>query len=135
MMKKVFVGTDVCIDLLSGRKSFTFPAEKIFSQAHKKEIKIVISSLTFANMDFILNTRFKVKTTRNLLLQFKTLVSVAAVDEKIIELALTSEFPDFEDAIQYYTAMENKVSLIITRNIKDYSKSLIPVATPESYLA
>jgi hypothetical protein len=69
------------------------------------------------------------------LLRFKTLVSVASVDEKVIELALASSFNDFEDAIQHYCALQVKAKYIITRNIKDFKKSEINVLTPESYLS
>jgi len=56
------------------------------------------------------------------------------VDEKIISLALNSDFRDFEDAIQYYCAVENKIKMILTRNLSDFKKSAIPVATAEEFV-
>jgi predicted nucleic acid-binding protein len=56
------------------------------------------------------------------------------VDDKIIQKALESGFNDFEDAVQYYTAVENKMDYIITRNTDDYKKSTIKVYTPSQYL-
>ena len=47
-------------------------------------------------------------------------------ENKILELALSSDFSDFEDAIQYYTALDNKLEIIITRNKKDFKKSKLP---------
>jgi predicted nucleic acid-binding protein len=61
-------------------------------------------------------------------------VRVLAVDDKIIDLALSSKFADFEDAIQYFTAIENGISNLLTRNIKDYAQSRIAVLTAETYL-
>ncbi|ELR70704.1 PIN domain containing protein [Fulvivirga imtechensis AK7] len=56
------------------------------------------------------------------------------MDDKIIDLSLDSDFKDFEDSIQYYTAIENNLDLIITRNLKDFKLSKIPVLTAKNYL-
>ena len=56
------------------------------------------------------------------------------MDDKIIDLALDSDFNDFEDAIQYYSAIENGIDLIVTRNLKDFKSSKIPVLTAKGYL-
>jgi hypothetical protein len=61
-------------------------------------------------------------------------VTVLAVDDKIIGLALNSAFSDFEDAIQYHTALEHNIPMLLTRNLKDYRHSEITVMTAESYL-
>jgi hypothetical protein len=50
-------------------------------------------------------------------------------------LAIASEFADFEDAIQYYTAVEHKIPVLITRNVRDYRKSEIQVMRPEAFLS
>jgi predicted nucleic acid-binding protein len=64
----------------------------------------------------------------------RSLLTVLNVDDLIIQKALDSEFNDFEDAIQYFTAVENGMDCIITRNVKDYKKSTIPVYTPTEIL-
>ncbi|MCH8232502.1 MAG: twitching motility protein PilT [Bacteroidetes bacterium] len=56
------------------------------------------------------------------------------MDDKIIDLSLNSDFNDFEDTIQYYTAIENKFEIIITRNLRDFKLSKIPVMTANDYL-
>ena len=131
----VFIDTDVCLDLLSGRKPFVSSAQALFSLAESEKIRVSISAISFANIDYLLRSQYSISQTRNILLKFKTLVSVASVDDNVIELALTSSFKDFEDAIQHYCALNVKAKHIITRNIKDYKKSEISVLTPESYLA
>ena len=52
----------------------------------------------------------------------------------MILAALNSNFKDFEDAIQYHTALENELDLIITRNKKDFKTSALPVLTAKEYL-
>lgn len=60
---------------------------------------------------------------------------VAAVDERVIDLSLTSSFRDFEDAVQYYSAVQAKSECLITRNKSDFKVYALPVLTPEEFLA
>jgi len=134
-MTKVFVDTDVCIDLLSGRKPFNDSAEVLFSLADIGKIKIYVSSLSFANIDYVLRSQYSTAHSRQIIAKFKTLVHVLPVDNKTIDLAIASDFHDFEDAIQYSCAIEHKLNTILTRNIKDFKKASINVLTPESFLS
>ena len=134
-MTKVFVDTDVCIDLLSGRKPFNTTAEILFSLADSGKIKIYVSSLSFANIDYVLRSQYSATHSRQIIGKFKTLVNVLPVNSKTIDLAVASDFNDFEDAIQYCCAIENSLTTIVTRNIKDYKKSMIKVLTPETFIS
>ena len=131
-MKKVFVDTDVCLDLLSGRMPHNKHAEILFTKADKGEIKIYISALSFANIDYVLRSQYSAIHSRQLSARFKTLVTVLLVNSNTIDLALASEFNDFEDAIQHACAIENNLSIIITRNLKDYRKASLIVMKPEN---
>lgn len=133
-MTKVFVDTDVCIDLLSGRKPFNKTAEILFSLAVNGKIKIFVSSLSFANIDYVLRSQYSTTYSRQIIAKFKTLVTILPVDSKTIDLAIASDFNDFEDAIQYSCAIENNLTIIITRNTKDFKKATIKVVTPETYI-
>lgn len=134
-MIKVFVDTDVCIDLLSGRQPFNTTAEILFSLADTRKIKIYVSSLSFANIDYVLRSQYSTNHSRQIVGKFKTLVQVLPVDSKTIDLALVSDFNDFEDAIQYSCAVEHNLTTLITRNIKDYKKASISILTPEAFLS
>jgi predicted nucleic acid-binding protein len=133
-MIKIFVDTDICIDLLSERMPFNIHAAKLFSLADNHKIKIFVSSISFANIDYVLRSQFSGKSSRQMLAKFKTLVTVLPFDSRTIDLSIASDFADFEDAIQYNTAIENGQSILITRNTKDYKKAHIQVLTPETFL-
>ena len=133
-MDKVFVDTDICIDLLSKRQPFNKAAELLFSLADTGKIKLCVSSLSFSNIDYILLSQYSSTHSRQIIAKFKTLVQVLAVDSITIDFAIASDFKDFEDAIQYACALEHNLTIIITRNLKDYKKASIIVLTPESYL-
>ncbi len=135
-MRRILVDTNIVIDLLAQRDEFYDEAAELFSLSDKKEITLVISSLTFANTHYILCKQSGAKQAREILRKFKVLVEILNLDDKIIALALSDEsFPDFEDGLQYYSAVENDVDVILTRNKKDFKNSKIPVLTAKEYLS
>lgn len=132
-MEKVFVDTDIIIDLLTGREPFGKQAEILFSMADKQEIILCVSPLSFSNVNYILSKQYSAAEARKKILVFKTLVTVLPVNDKIIELALVSDFNDFEEAINYYTAIEGSIQVLLTRNLKDYKTAAIAIMTAEEY--
>ncbi len=133
-MDRVLVDTNIVLDLLANRTAFIIEAQELFTLSDKNELKLYVSSLTFANTYYILSQKMKLGDARKILRKFKVLVEVLPMDDKIIDLSLDSDFKDFEDAIQYYTAIENGISIIITRNLKDFKTSKIPVLTAKDYI-
>jgi len=93
-----------------------------------------VSSLCFSNLNYILSKQKNTSEARKILSRFKVLVNVLPVDDKVIELALNSDFRDFEDAIQYYCAIENGIHILVTRNLKDFKQAKIPVLTAEEFI-
>ncbi|GAA4241124.1 PIN domain-containing protein [Winogradskyella damuponensis] len=135
-MSRLLIDTNIVIDLLSKREKFYDEAADLFSRADKKELTLAISSLTFANTNYILTKLKSAKEAREILRKFKVLVEVLSLDDKITELALSDDnFPDFEDGLQYYSAIENQIEIIITRNKKDFKNSKIPILTAKEFLA
>lgn len=135
-MSRLLIDTNIVIDLLSKRDKFYQDAADLFSRADKKELELSISSLTFANTNYILSKLKSSKEAREILRKFKVLVELLSLDEKITELALSDDsFLDFEDGLQYYSAIENQIDVIITRNKKHFKNSKIPVLTAKEYLA
>jgi predicted nucleic acid-binding protein len=133
-MTKIFIDTDVCLDLLAKREPHYIHAATLFTLADKGELNLFVSSLSFSNLNYLLSRQYSMTEARRILSKFKVLVQVLPVDDKVIELALNSKFKDFEDAIQYFTAIESGITFLLTRNIKDYKKAEIPVQTPELYV-
>lgn len=133
-MDRILVDTNIVLDLLAERKEFIVEVQELFTLSDKKELKLYVSSLTFANTYYILSQQMKLTNARKTLRKFKVLVKVLPMDDKIIDLSLESDFNDFEDAIQYHTAIENGLDIIITRNLKDFKTAKIPVLTANDYV-
>ena len=134
MMKNIFLDTNIVLDLLACRMPFYTEAAQLFSMADRKEINISISAFSLADTHYILSRQSPGIEVRKILRKFKVLVTVLPLDDKISDLALNSEFRDFEDAIQYFTAIENDQDLIITRNHHDFKESKIPVMTAGEFI-
>jgi predicted nucleic acid-binding protein len=103
-MDKVFVDTEIVLDLLSMREPFYVHSAQLFSQANLNKFKLCISSLLFSNLNYILTKYYSADQAKKKLLKFKILVTVLSVNDRIVDLALASVFKDFEDVLQYYTA-------------------------------
>ena len=132
----VFIDTNVIIDLLAKKEPFYHESLQLFSLADSKQIELTISALSLINTHYILNDVMKLKDTRSIIGKFKVLVESYALNDKVIDLALNDlNFKDFEDGIQYYTALESQANSIITRNLRDFKHSTIPVMTPKEFLA
>jgi predicted nucleic acid-binding protein len=133
-MRKLFLDINIILDLLAHRMPFYTEAAELFSLADKKKLTLSISSLCLADIHYILSKQNPEMEVRKILRKFKVLVNVLSLDDKITDLALNSEFRDFEDAIQYYTAIENEQELIITRNQSDFKDSKIPIMTAGEFI-
>lgn len=134
-MKQLFLDTNIILDLLAKRDPFYDDAAVLFSLADKKIVELFVSSLTFANTNYILLKQLKPEEAKRVLRKLKVLVNVLSLDDKIIELALNDkDFKDYEDALQYYTAIENRNDVIITRNKKDFHKAKLPIITAGEFI-
>ena len=134
-MKKLLIDTNIVIDLLSRREPFYEEAANLFSLADRKIIELHVSALTIANTSYTLLRHTDPKNTKEILRKLRLIVNVLPLNDKIIGIALNDDsFKDFEDSLQYFTAVENGMELIITRNLKDFKASGLPVMTARQFL-
>ena len=134
-MKKLFIDTNIVIDLLSRREPFFEEAAELFSLADKKQIELSVSSLTIANTSYALLRQMDSNKAKSVLRKLRLILNILPLDDKIIGLALNDEtFSDFEDGLQYFTAIEDEQELIITRNLKDFKNSKLPTMTAKQFI-
>ncbi|WP_339699492.1 PIN domain-containing protein [Algoriphagus aquimarinus] len=134
-MRRVFLDTKVILDLLGERAPFYDAIAKVVTLADQKKIRLIISPLSFTTVAYVLSKFESSDLVLKKLRMFKILCDVCSVDEEIIDKGLNSGFKDFEDAVQYFTALQANCSVIITRNGKDFKDSTLPVMTAEEYLS
>ncbi len=135
-MSKLLIDTNIVLDLLAKRDPFYKSSAHIFSLADKNKLKLSISSLTVANTNYVLSSLKTAAEAREILRRFRVLAKIVSLNDKIIDLALNdSLFKDFEDGLQYYSAIENNLDIILTRDLKGFKSSKISVMTPDEYLS
>ncbi len=131
---RLFLDTNVMLDLLGEREPFYISAAKIATLADKRSLKIIVSALSYATISYFLTKYDGLEKTKEKLRKFKVISEICELDELIIEKGLNSDFSDFEDSLQYFSALRTDCDIIITRNAKDFKKSEIPVMTPDEFL-
>ena len=135
-MDKVFLDTNVILDYLAARVPFDGNAKALFLRGERGEIELFASTLSFCNISYILPRLDSTVNLIQILTDLSALLTLAPVDAFTISAALQSDFTDFEDAVQHFSAEQaGGISHFITRNPADFQHSSLPVFTPEKYLA
>lgn len=134
MRTRVFLDTNAMMDLLSERQPFYNYIAKIASLADKGKLELIVSALSYTTVNYLLTKIDTPETIKDKLRKFRIISEVASLDEEVIEKALNSNFPDFEDAVQYFSALKSNCKIIITRNAKDFKESTLPIMTAEEFL-
>lgn len=131
---KVFVDTNVFIDYICKRNQFFVPAKGVIAACVLEEFEIIVSSLTIVNTLYI-GRKYGTEVLKDKLLAFSKNITVADLPATSVLEALKNDWKDYEDSLQYATAMRLGANCIVTRNKKDFEKAQIPVYTPDEFLA
>lgn len=134
MKPKLFLDTNIVLDLLGEREPFYQPIAKLASLVDNGSLEFAVSALSFATANYFLAKFENPQAATEKLRKFRVLSSVVGVDEEIIDKGLAADFKDFEDALQYFCALKANCQVLITRNSKDFKSASIPVMTADEYL-
>lgn len=135
MIKRLFIDTKIILDFLGERKPFYLPIAKLATLADKKQVELVVSSISFATVNCFLAKYETLSIAKDKLRKFKIISEIFKIDEQTIDKGLNSSFKDFEDALQYFCALDANCDIIITRNAKDFKHSVLPVMTADEFLS
>lgn len=134
-MDQVLIDTDVLMDFFFDRKPFSSDATEILNLCAEQEIHGFTTPAIISNVYYLLRKTAKHHIIVEKIKQLLTIIDIVNMDGSAVMKALNSEFNDFEDALQNFSAVENgNIQIILTRNIKDFKKSELAVLTPETYL-
>lgn len=132
---KLFLDTDVVIDFFTDREPFATPASELFELNEQGKVKLFLSAVSINNIYYIVRRFLGHKKTLETIELLADMTEIIGTTKKEIIQALNNDFADFEDSIQYSSALSIKgLDAIITRNVKDYKKSSIAVMTPLNFL-
>ena len=134
-MDKVLIDTDVILDFFFDREPFAEFATDILNLCESETIKGFTTPVIICNVYYLLRKTAKHEIIIEKIKQLLNIIDITSMDKEVVFGALNSKFKDFEDALQNFSAIENgQISIILTRNVKDYKKSELAVLTPETYL-
>ena len=135
MTSKLFIDSDVVIDFFTDREPFANSASELFELNEQSKVELHVSAVSINNIYYIVRKYLDHKRAIQVIEELIDMVQVVGTTKSAIIQALKNGFNDFEDSIQYSTALTiDGIEAIITRNVKDYEKSEIAVFTPENYL-
>jgi predicted nucleic acid-binding protein len=132
---KLFFDNDVILDISIERHLDIKDSVKLLNLVEEGAYKGFTSSVIFTNTYYVQRKLKGHATAVNFLKKLRLIVAVLNVDDLFIKKALEFGWEDFEDSVQYFTALHNKIDYIITRNTGDYKKSTLPVYTPSEFLS
>ncbi|PQV50329.1 PIN domain-containing protein [Jejuia pallidilutea] len=135
MEYKLFVDSDVVIDFFTDRELHVNPASELFELNEQGDVKLYLSAVSINNIYYIVRRFLGHKKTLEVVETLTEMTEIVGTTKKEIIQALKNRFTDYEDSIQYSSALTIKgLDAIITRNIKDYRTSSIAVMTPLNFL-
>ena len=120
----IFVDSDVILDVLLVREEFFDNSCAVFNLSQEEKISLYTSTSIILNVQYV-GQKFitKQKMSSTLCYLVESFFEVINPSKASILKAYKSDFLDFEDAVQYYTAEEfGNINYIVTRNTKDYKK-------------
>ena len=131
----IFLDTNVVIDYLQKREPFAKYATNIFDLCADKKVSVSISSQSVADIFYILRKDYTVSERKYMLRGICKMIGIVGADKKMVINALMNEnFDDLEDCIQAECAKAAGAKYIITRNINDFTSSVIEPILPEDFL-
>ncbi len=134
-MTRILIDTDIILDFFFDRQPFAENAAKILSLCESKEIKGFVTPVIISNVYYLLRQTATHLKVIEKLKQLVSITEILIIDKDAVLQALNSDFKDFEDALQNYSAeLDKEIDVIITRNTKDFKNNLLAVMTPDNYM-
>ena len=131
---KIWIDTNIILDVLTNRKGFVEASEKIFKLCEVHKVIGYVSALSISDMIYIMRKESDKATTASMIEKLSLIFNVIELKAEDLLTAAKMDFEDFEDAIQSIGAERVKADYIITRNIKDFKNSSVPVVGPSEFL-
>lgn len=131
---KVLLDTNIVLDVLLDRKPHSTNSAEVFRLIEEGEADGMLCATTITTLDYLLSQSMSRVEARSVLSQLLKLFEVASVNRVVIEEAVVSRMNDFEDAVLDHAAQNSGADMIITRNIKDFTRCESKVMDPKQFL-
>jgi predicted nucleic acid-binding protein len=132
---RIFVDTSLLLDVLAKREPFYAAAARVWTLAETGACEALVSAISFNNVFYIVRKARDTTAARRALVLLRDVFASVAPDQRILNQAIDSEIPDFEDAIQLYSALHARADYLLTRNVGDFPAGILPILAPDEFLA
>lgn len=132
---KLLFDTNVILDVLLNREPFANEAAQLFSAVEEGMLQGMLAATTITTIFYLGTKVLGQAAAKKAITQLLSLFEVAIINRIVLEEALTLNFADFEDAVIYQAACHANTDGIVTRNVKDYKKSKLPIYNPAELLS
>lgn len=131
---KILFDTHIILDVLLNRANFVDLSATLVSLVESKELEGYLCATTITTLDYLITKALNRDKAKNEIQKLLNIFQISSVNSEVINLSVTSNFKDFEDAVQYYAGKCSGVDAIVTRNIKGFKNIALPVYTPDELL-
>ncbi|MDM8546202.1 PIN domain-containing protein [Candidatus Venteria ishoeyi] len=128
---KILFDINIILDVLLNRKDFVNLSATLLGFVENKRLEGYLCATSLTTIDYLIAKSLNRSQARIEIKKLLTLFQIAEVNHKVLRLSVESEFKDFEDAVQYYSAECLKLNGLVTRNLKDYKTATLPVYSPD----
>ena len=132
---RIFVDTNLLLDVIARREPFYAAAARVWTMAETGACEALVSAISFNNVFYIVRKAGDTATARRALVPLRDVFACIAPHQRILNQAIDSEIPDFEDAIQLYSAIHAHADYLLTRNVGDFPSGILPILTADEFLA
>lgn len=131
----VFLDTNVLMDVLLERQPFVAEAQRLWFLAERGKIEGTVSALSFPNVYHVVRRTRGPDMAMKMLKAMRDTFRIVGCDEQIVHQAMDARFADFEDALQYFSALRVNAVCMVSRNPRHFPKSSLPVFTPHDFFS
>jgi predicted nucleic acid-binding protein len=131
----VFIDTNVLMDVLLDRHPFVAESRKVWLLAERRKVVGLVSALSFPNIYYVVRKMVGADKAASMMTLLRNTFAAVPLDEQVLNQAIDARFSDFEDAIQYYSALRADAECLLTRNVDHFPDSGLQVLSPEEFLA
>ncbi|MGC8542010.1 MAG: type II toxin-antitoxin system VapC family toxin [Phycisphaerae bacterium] len=135
MSQRVLVDINILLDVLARREPHYAASAALWAAAETRAIEGLVSATSIVTLYYLLHRAANRATALRGIRLVRELFHVIPVDEVLIDEAMVSPLHDFEGAVQYHSALRAGVAIIVTRDMRHFKNSAIPVLSPAAILA
>jgi predicted nucleic acid-binding protein len=130
---KIFVDTNILLDILMRREPFYENAAFIWNLAESKKIEGYISAVSVTNIFYLCRKTVGVEQAKEIIKIILRVFRISKVDFEVLKMAEEYNMKDYEDSVQFVCALQSNCSILITRNKKDFPKEELEMMDTEEF--